>query len=241
LKTVSQMSNTNGALALKPRSPSATEAGEAFNGETLTAGQVAGYLRDHPEFFLEHEDLVADLTLPGPPAEVASLPHRQLAIWRQRHKRLDGRLAQIIRTAEENARHDARMHQLVLRWLPSVHNADSVPNFLSLLSTLFAVDVARFVDWDRLDETRRTPFRALLESNFPSCGRITEAQRTILFDDALPQTGSAAIIPVRQENGRILGLLGLGRNAPEGFRPDQGTVFLHQLGEMLAAGLPSHS
>ncbi|MGC9457953.1 MAG: DUF484 family protein [Halothiobacillaceae bacterium] len=232
------MSKTEGNLALKDDSV-ANDADRHGNppAGAISAEAVADYLRGHPEFFQDRDDLVADLQLPGPPPEIASLPHRQLSIWRQRHHRLGSRLEQIIQTAEENARHDAQMHELVCDWLPQVGRADAVARFLELLKARFSLDAACYRPWSALDETQRRCFERFVEARYPSCGRITDEQRKVLFADAMPETGSAALIPVGDAGAPLLGLLALGRHAPDGFRPDQGTVFLAQIGELLAAGL----
>ncbi|MFP4154188.1 MAG: DUF484 family protein [Halothiobacillaceae bacterium] len=228
------MSKTEGNLALKADRLARSAAGD---DAPLSASAVADYLRDHPEFFLDHDDLVAELRLPGPPREVASLPHRQLAIWRQRHRKLSTRLEQIIRNAEENARHDAQMHALVCDWLPRVGRPDALEHVLALLRARFDLDAACYRPWSTLAEDQRRCFGSFLEARYPVCGRITDDQRRILFEDSMPETGSGAMIPVGGLPGPLLGILALGRNAPDGFRPDQGTVFLTQIGELLAAGL----
>jgi len=228
------MSKTDGALALAPK----TNSLEQPTYPDLDADAVAAYLKAHPEFFLDQDDLVAEITLPDVPHPVASLPHRQLAIWRQRQQKLERRMGQLLKTAEENAQHDARMHEFVLRWLPSVRGGTTVETFLKLLKDTFSVEVARFHPWNTISNKDKTAFAYLIESGYPSCGRMTDEQRRIAFGEDEQLIGSAALIPVINTQGQNLGLLALGRTAADGFRPDQGSIFLKQLAELLAASLP---
>ena len=227
------MSKTDGTLALAPK----TNSPEQPTYPDLNADAVAAYLKAHPEFFLDQDDLVAEITLPDVPPPIASLPHRQLAIWRQRQQKLERRLSQLLKTAEENAQHDARMHEFVLRLLPLVRSGIAIETFLELLKDTFSVEVARFHPWNTISNKDKTAFAYLIESGYPSCGRMTDEQRRIAFGEDEQLIKSAALIPVIDHRGQNLGLLALGRKAADGFRPDQGSVFLKQLAELLAASL----
>ncbi len=44
----------------------------------LTAEQVAAYLRAHPEFFVDHDELIPELRIPHQPGDAVSLVERQV-------------------------------------------------------------------------------------------------------------------------------------------------------------------
>ena len=74
-----------------------------MNDSVLGADEVARYLRDNPDFFAEHVDLLASISLPHPHGGRAiSLQERQLEVLRERHRALELKLAELLRLGEEN-------------------------------------------------------------------------------------------------------------------------------------------
>ena len=74
---------------------------------------MARYLRDHPEFFEQHPDLLASITVPHPHGGRAiSLHERQLEVLREKIRVIERKLADLIRIGQEN---DAIGDKL-LRW-----------------------------------------------------------------------------------------------------------------------------
>ena len=63
---------------------SAAEKIETESAGELTAQDVATYLKANPEFFIEQEDLLADLSLPHESGKAISLLERQVTILRDR-------------------------------------------------------------------------------------------------------------------------------------------------------------
>ena len=63
---------------------SAAEKIEAPSNNELSAQDVASYLKTNPEFFIEQEDLLADLSLPHESGKAISLLERQVTILRDR-------------------------------------------------------------------------------------------------------------------------------------------------------------
>ena len=46
----------------------------------IDSEMVAGYLRRHPEFFVDHDELIPDLRIPHLPGEAVSLVERQVKL-----------------------------------------------------------------------------------------------------------------------------------------------------------------
>ena len=70
---------------------------------TLTAADVASWIEAHPEFFNEHADLLARLSLTSPHGNRAvSLQERQMELLRDKIKALELKLAEMIRFGQEN-------------------------------------------------------------------------------------------------------------------------------------------
>ncbi|MDA3877200.1 MAG: DUF484 family protein [Halothiobacillus sp.] len=216
----------------------------------LDPKQVTAFLNEHPNFLpqqvasqlratLEHvlaenPDLVAELELPHPPVGVTSLPHVQLRLWRERLARLEHKITQLHVAAENNARLDQIMHDLAFDLIGTEHR--SPERLCAIIHNHFTIDMIRVLPLSELSADQMASLQGWLSSESPLCGRLNDAQRRTLFDADFPETGSAALIVLkpRPETGLILAL---GRFAPDGFNPSQGTLFLKQIGELAAAFL----
>jgi len=52
------------------------------NTDALSADQVASYLKKHPDFFINRDSLLAEITLPHESGQAISLLERQVKILR---------------------------------------------------------------------------------------------------------------------------------------------------------------
>ena len=78
------------------------------------AEQVCGFMRNHPEFFEQHPELLAELRLSHPSGNAVSLIERQVQVLRDQNEDLKSRLLQLIEVARDNDRLNERMHSLTL-------------------------------------------------------------------------------------------------------------------------------
>ena len=85
---------------------------------------VAQYLQDHPQFFNEYADLLADIQIPNQYDDrVISINERQVISLRERNRVLQDRLLELISFGEENDAIGEKMHRLAIA-LISVSNMD---------------------------------------------------------------------------------------------------------------------
>src|SRR6185295_6799616 len=69
----------------------------------MTPDAVASYLKEHPEFFEQYADLLADIYIPHPHGGRAiPISERQILTLRERSKQLETKLRDVIRYGEEN-------------------------------------------------------------------------------------------------------------------------------------------
>ena len=69
----------------------------------LHAQDIAQYLSDHPDFFVEYPELLAAIQLPHPHnGQAISLVERQSLMLRERIKALELRVADMVRHGQEN-------------------------------------------------------------------------------------------------------------------------------------------
>ncbi len=78
------------------------------------AEAVAAYLRAHPEFFVDHDELLAELRLPHQPGAAVSLVERQVKLLRERNIEMRHRLSQLMDVARDNDRLFDKTRRLVL-------------------------------------------------------------------------------------------------------------------------------
>ena len=69
---------------------------------TLSADQVASYLKQHPDFFINRDSLLAEITLPHESGQAISLLERQVKILRERSIESRHTLNQLLETAKYN-------------------------------------------------------------------------------------------------------------------------------------------
>jgi len=196
---------------------------------------IEQYLLDHPDLLEKHPDLVAHLNLPEPPEGIASLPHYQLRLWRRAVQGLHAQIDNLHAAAHANAELDQLMHRFASALLGTRER--STESLSARLHEHFSIDHIRLVDWKELSAEDRAPLQGWADNGYPLCGRLNDAQRQVVFGEELPETGSAALIPLRDGEGRLSEILALGRDTPDGFNPGQGTLFLTQIGELAAAFL----
>src|SRR4051812_11806217 len=70
---------------------------------SMTPDAVASYLQEHPEFFEQYADMLAEIYLPHPHGGRAiPISERQILTLRERSRQLETRLREIIQFGEEN-------------------------------------------------------------------------------------------------------------------------------------------
>ncbi|WP_164247913.1 DUF484 family protein, partial [Stenotrophomonas maltophilia] len=71
------------------------------------------YLSQHPEFFVEHDELIPELRIPHQPGDAVSLVERQVRLLRERNIEMRHRLSQLMDVARENDRLFDKTRRLV--------------------------------------------------------------------------------------------------------------------------------
>ncbi len=213
----------------------------------LSAEQVSAYLREHPDFFHDHEALLEHLHIPHPTGKAVSLISRQLEIFRNKHQELEKQLATLIEIARDNDSAFNRMHELTLSMLETQSLDEVMNNLEAVLSDCFntdyvAIKIIRppakaqnpvlFVDEDSPDLKH---FHSILSRNHPQCGHITLAQARFLFPSQAEEIKSCAIIPMAFT--QLEGILAIGSRDGERFHSSMGHLFLTQMSEIIGTRL----
>ena len=75
---------------------------------------VIDYLKENPDFFVNHEALLAELTLPHATGGAVSLVERQVATLRKQADESRQQLAELISVARDNESLNGRLHKMTL-------------------------------------------------------------------------------------------------------------------------------
>lgn len=215
----------------------------------LDAERVAAYLRQHPEFFVDHEELIPELRIPHQPGAAVSLVERQVKLLRERNIDMRHRLSHLMDVARDNDRLFDKTRRLVL----SLLDANSLDEVISAVEdslrhefqvpfvglTLFSEHnhgIGRSVS---LAEAQQA-IGGLLAGNKTLCGALRPEELTFLFgEQAASQVGSAALAVLHYQG--LHGVLAIGSSDPQHYKSSLGTLFLGYIGEVLARVLPRYA
>lgn len=227
-----------------------------LNIDGVAEKDVVEFLLKHPRFFETNIDLLAELRLPHPSGNAVSLIERQVNILRDNNQGLEKKLNNLIQIARDNDKLNARIQKMALALmettsldevfyavqdsLRSEFMADSVTLRLFGAATpsgksASGVDDVAFIT---RDDTLEELFSKFFRQNKPLCGALNESQAGFLFADAAADIGSAALVPIC--DNECFGLLAIGSYDKQRFSPAMGTVFLTYIGEMVGRTLRPH-
>ena len=210
---------------------------------------IVRFLRDNPDFFERHLDLLADMILPHDHQGAISLVERQVQILREQKDAHKKRLNTLIANAKTNEKLSTQIHQLILTLLDSQNLDDVLDIVQTRLSKDFNADtvVVRLfntghpslparpdvIDWS---EPVMGAFEKIIKERRPACGQLKHGQLESLFSDEAGQIASAALIPLveSEQSKTCYGMLAIGSHERDRFRADMGTLFLTQIGNILA-------
>ncbi|CAA9892608.1 conserved hypothetical protein [Candidatus Methylobacter favarea] len=215
----------------------------------LTSTQVEHYLRQNPEFFNEHLNLLEQMSIPHPSGNAISLISKQLEIFRSKHRELESQLTALIEIARDNDTSLNRMHKLTLALLEASTLEEAVANLDLVLSDYFLTD---FVAIRIIRQNSGTaianlfiepgsknlePFAEVFARKQPKCGRPTLAQAKVLFGNAALEVKSCAIIPMKRAG--LEGIVAIGSRDESRFHYSMGNLFLTQMSEIIGTRLIS--
>ena len=211
----------------------------------MAAKEVAQYLKDHPEFFDQYADALAQIHIPDPHGgRAVSITERQIGTLRDQVKRLENKLAELIRFGEENDVLSGKAHRLDT----ALAGAADIGSVLRLLYAHLGGDFAVPHVAVRLWNVPGDPaapefipmsgaahdFAATLKR--PYCGAGSGPDVLGWFGERGSHVRSLALVSLRRGT-ETFGLMALGSEEPQRFYPEMGTLYLERIGEVAAAAL----
>jgi len=212
----------------------------------ITAQDVAAYLRRHPEFFNDYQDLLADLKVPHVSGEAVSLVEKQLTVLREQNEQTRKRMRQLIEIARHNEELARRMHRLVLTLLDAANareifgilrdnlkkdfNADRVA--VRLFAKPAFIDSFPGEEFAGREAVEQKLFKSVIDKRLPISGRLKRQQQVFLFGDEGDAIQSAVIVPLHGEDWG--GVLVIGSYNPDKFQESMGVELLANLAKVLS-------
>src|SRR3989454_9507937 len=210
----------------------------------MTTDDIARFLRTHPHFFDQHPDLLESIHVPHPyGGRAIPLTERQTVALREKVKLLEGKLAEIIKYAEENDAISEKVHRLSVA-LTGARDFPALAHSLYFhMREDFAVPhvalrvwgksvPADFTEAEAVDDAQRQLAAAM---GAPQCGPAPASPFIPWFREAAEHVRSVALVPLGESV--VFGLLALGSEDPQRFFPEMGTLYLRRIGELCAAGV----
>jgi uncharacterized protein len=215
----------------------------------MNSEDIAHYLKEHPEFFEQYADMIAEITIPHPHGgRTIPISERQILTLRDKGKQLESKLREVIQFGEENDVAGQKIHALSLALLRARDAGAVVQAALKHLREDFAVPhvtlriwrgtpgaCADLPEFQPVSEATRGYAAALTE---PNCSTDPAADTAALFGDGMPKQGSYAYIPLR--DGETFGLLALASEEPKRYYQGMGTLYLSRLGDLIGCALAAH-
>lgn len=214
---------------------------------------IVRYLRDHPDFFEKHQDVLAGMLLSHHSGSAVSLIERQVQILREQKEEQKRKLQSLISTAQNNEKLNTNVNTLILELL----DASSLDDVLSVIHQRIRADFeadaivvkllasgnnvlkehAELTAWQ---QPALAIGEKVMTARQPVCGSFNAEQMQALFDDADIQ--SAGIVPLAKDKNskNCYGIIAIGSYDPQRFRADMGTLFLSLLGQVLTRILKRH-
>ena len=224
--------------------------------QQIRVEEVLAYLEANPDFFLHHPDGLEHLILSSAPAGTISLSQRQTERLQARNDQLQEQLQSLIHIARQNTELEARVHELCLKLLDTTNLNSLLPLLMTELKHEFNADEIGLrlfyseskyvlpkglenITQCHIDDESLIVFDNVIEARQPVCGRLSSAQKTVLFAEVSNKVASIACLPIG--HAPCCGLLAIASYDQDRFHSDMATDYLAFLGEVLMRLIRIHN
>ncbi|MFT4560605.1 MAG: hypothetical protein ACI9BW_000339 [Gammaproteobacteria bacterium] len=211
-----------------------------------SATAVADYLKENPDFFEQHPDVLRELEILHSTGGAISLVERQVSALRDENRRTKERFDELVAHATSNQALIQRIHELALSLMEAAGPEAIFRTLAHRLTIDFKADQSRsfvfaepsFIEASQVPEfvgvqsPIRNAFSDILDSMRPCCGPMSDEQSEALIDQGIPAGGSAALLPLSGSNWR--GILIVRSDDATRFHVEMGTDFLAYLSDIVS-------
>ena len=210
------------------------------------ADQVLAYLRRHPQFLWDQEDLLLTLTLPHVGrGSASSLLERQAQLLREENLRLQQRISALLGAAQQNAALGLHLSDLATELLQTPDCTTTVNTVITRLREGFQVEEMALIA--RAPVAGLPQFLPLEQADFQEILNglpllraatgltLSPTLRSTLFGAAGAGLASFALIPLAGQH--LQGGILLGSQHPGRYAEDAGADLLDQIARLVTAAL----
>lgn len=196
----------------------------------MKSEDVAHYLLNTPEFFEEHVETLAQITLPHPHGgRTISLSERQLFALREKNKVLEKQLYEMLEFAKENDALQHKVHEFTIS-LFAARDLFTVQEMVKhMLHDIFSVPHVALQLWQISPPSMEVLMFTDMQAK-PVCLHQAAHETASWFGESAPLLHSFAYLPLRA-GGMSFGMLVLASEDKQRFYPEMGSVFLQRIAE----------
>ena len=208
--------------------------------DEVSPQQVADYLTSHPDFLEINNYLLTELSIRHQSGQSVSLIERQVSALRQENQQLKQQLSTLISNATQNDQLLEKSNALILD-LVGCNDRDEIQSRVeTMLVDEFGSSACKL--WLLADKTRtghlsyqetNTELARFVEKSHAYCGLLREQEKQLLFAEQADQVGSAAVLPLRNNN-KLMALLAIGNADKNYYRENMSTTLLNYIGQVTA-------
>ena len=191
---------------------------------------VEAFLRAHPNFLTDRPGLLAVLNLPHGGEGAVSLVERQVSILRERNITSRQKLNALSEIGQENDRLLEATRKSVLALLGAQDRDALCRLWTEQLRDTFQAETGTLV-WMDSDSEVVSIAHKLIRAGASFSGVLRPQEMAVLFNIEAVE-GSGALSPVRAAED-IIGVLAVGSRDSQRYKPEDGTLFLDYLAEVI--------
>ena len=199
--------------------------------DTLDPKDVEAFLRAHPNFLQDRPGLLAVLNLPHGGEGAVSLVERQVSVLRERNIASRQKLAELSDIGRENDRLLDATRNTILALLAGENRTDLTSIWRDQVTGTFQAEMGALVWLDGASDDEVLLASKLIRQGGGFSGVLRPEEMQTLFGTAATE-GSAALVAIRSGEEHI-GVLGVGSHDTQRYQPEDGTLFLEYLAEVI--------
>lgn len=206
--------------------------------ESLDPKDVEAFLKANPNFLQDRPGLLAVLNLPHGGEGAVSLVERQVSVLRERNINSRQKIAELSDIGRENDRLLEATRRTILALLSAADREALSQAWLDQLQQSFQAQMGALI-WAGNTEGNSDPLAVatrLIRQGDSFSGILRPEEMALLFGTERTE-GSAALALVRRGD-EVIGALAVGSQDAQRYRPEDGTLFLDYLAEVIGQ-LPS--
>ena len=200
----------------------------------ITAEVVSDYLRDNPDFFNQHPEVLSELKITHVGDGAVSLVERQVAALRERNAELRRRLDALMSVAEQNEALLGATQEVIASIAERGSYEDLATLFCDLVRKRFGVELVAFHWCDaEISSDAISVASHLMGNKNASSGPLRAHELNALFGEDRGE-GSAALARLSTRSGDAA-VIAVGSTDAVRYGISDGTLFLEYLGNVIGS------